>query len=350
MNDAEIDFYINRILCGYLIFFCNGERYELQYPSNQLKYEANIIYNNIINDEKYGEWIREENIIRVLIMLGLWTSGTEKEIEKIEKKIENLKVDLYNNFMNKDMKNKIRNNLRSAEDHLSRILNIKNEFSSNTLEGYASSIKHEFIVCNTLQKNKKLVFNIDDVKNNSSYQYFNQLINEINQHNISIKTYKNIARSGIWRSYWNCNKDKILNKQVIDWTDEQRSLINITKMYDNIYEHPECPDDKVIEDDDVLEGWLIVQKRKVSKNKLQQNLDNANPKLKNAQEVFVFAHDQETTEEVLNLNSGEALHRMREKFDYIKNTKAEQIEELSLPDVKREAINQTNQALKQRMS
>ena len=345
MNDAEIEFYISRILSGFLVFFYNNERYELQYPNCYLRYESNLIYNNIINDEKYGEWIREENIIRVLIMLGLWTQETEKTIVQIEKQIDNLKVDLYNNILNKTMQTKIRSNLRSKEEQLHRITNIKQEFLGNTLEGYAASIKNEYIVCNTLYKNKRLVFNIDDVKSSSSYQYFNGLINEINQHMIPIKVYKTIARSNTWRSYWNCNKNNVFNKQVIDWTDEQRSLINITKMYDNIYEHPECPDDKIIEDDDVLDGWLIVQKRKIAKAKVQQTIDSSNPKLKNAQEVFVMASDQDSREEVFGLNSGEALHRMKEKFEYINHmNNSETIEDLALPDVRREAINRMRAA------
>jgi hypothetical protein len=345
MNDAEIEFYISRILSGFLIFFYNNERYELQYPNCYLRYESNLIYNNIINDEKYGEWIREENLIRVLIMLGLWTQETEKTIGQIEKQIENLKVDLYNNILNKTMQTKIRSNLRAKEEQLNRILNIKQEFLGNTLEGYAASIKNEYIVCNTLYKNKKLVFNIDDVKSSSSYQYFNNLINEVNQHMIPIKAYKAIARSHTWRSYWNCNKNNIFNKQVIDWTDEQRSLINITKMYDNIYEHPECPGDNIIEDDDVLDGWLIVQKRKIAKAKVQQTIDSSNPKLKNAQEVFVMASDQDSREEVFGLNSGEALHRMKEKFAYINSmNNSESVEDLSLPDVRREAISKTRTA------
>jgi hypothetical protein len=345
MNDAEIEFYISRILSGFLIFFYNNERYELQYPNCYLRYESNLIYNNIINDEKYGEWIREENLIRVLIMLGLWTQETEKTIGQIEKQIDNLKVDLYNNILNKTMQTKIRSNLRTKEEQLNRILNIKQEFLGNTLEGYAASIKNEYIVCNTLYKNKRLVFNIDDVKSSSSYQYFNNLINEVNHHMIPIKVYKAIARSHTWRSYWNCNKNNIFDKQVIDWTDEQRSLINITKMYDNIYEHPECPDDKIIEDDDVLDGWLIVQKRKIAKAKVQQTIDSSNPKLKNAQEVFVMASDQDSREEVFGLNSGEALHRMKEKFAYINSmNNSDSVEDLSLPDVRREAISKTRTA------
>lgn len=351
MNDTEIDYYITRILSGYLIFFYNGDRYELQYPSNSLRYESHLIYNNIINDEKYAEWIREENLNKVLIMLGLWNKDTEKNISKIEKQIENYKVDIYNNFLNKENKEKIRNNLRNMEDSLNRILNTKSEFSSNTLEGYASSIKNEYIISNTLYKNKKLVFNNNENKNNSSYQYFNALVNEINQHIISIKTYKAIARHNTWRSIWNCNKNNIIDRPAMDWTEEQKSLINLTKMYDSIYEHPESPDEKVIEDDDALDGWLILQRRKNAKAKTQQDLDNSNPHLKKAQEVFVIANQKEDIEEVFGLNSPEGMHRMKEKFGFIKTTiDQSEINDLSLPDVQREARSQLAEKLKQRKS
>lgn len=352
MNETEIDFYITRILSGYLIFFYNGERYELQYPSNNLKYEAYLIYNNIINDEKYAEWIREENLIRILIMLGLWSKDTEKSISKMEKQIENYKVDIYNNFFNKDLREKIRNNLRSMENSLNRVLGIKSDFlSNNTLEGYAASIKNEYIISNTLYKNKKLVFNNDNNKNNSSYQYFNALVNEINQHMIPIKIYKLIARNNSWRSIWNCNKNQVIDRPAADWTEEQKSLINLTKMYDSIYEHPESPDEKIIDDDDALDGWLISQRKKNATAKTQNDLDNTNPHLKKAQEVFVIANQKEDIEEVFGLNSSEGIGRMKEKFNFIKNNlDTSEINDLSLPDVQRDARSQLAEKLKQRKS
>lgn len=346
MNDADIELYLNRILCGYLIFFFNNERYELKYASNSLKYEANLLYNNIINDEKYNEWIREENSTKAMIALGLWQKDTEKSLELLQKNIDNLKVDLYKNFMNKDMVKKIRPKIRSNEDQLNRVLKTKQDFLYNTLEGYASSLKNELIICHTLYKNNKLVFQNSDNKNADSYQFFNSLVNIINENTIGMSTFKAIARSNLWRSYWNANKDHTFNTQVIDWTDEQRSLVNITKMYDNVYEHPECPDDKIIEDDDMLDGWIIFQKRKTKKQKMEQGLDSSNPRLRNAQEVFILTENEEEITEVLNLNNAEGLGRMREKINTVKQMG--EVEDLDLPDVKREALIKLNNALKQR--
>ena len=93
----------------------------------------------------------------------------------------------------------------------------------------------------------------------------------------------------MWRGYWNADKTNIFDKCTTELTDEQRALLNISRMYDNIYEHPECPDDKIIEDDDALDGWMILQKRKNDKDKKKSQFDSSNPNLKNSGEVFVMS-------------------------------------------------------------
>jgi hypothetical protein len=217
------------------------------------------------------------------------------------------------------------------------LLNTRQDFIAHTLEGYAASVKNEYIISQTLYKDSKLVFKDISGSDANSYQYFNSLVQEINHHIISVATFKAIARSGLWRSYWNANKSNILQNPVINWTDEQRSLINITKMYDSVYEHPECPDDKIIEDDDMLDGWMIVQKRKINKQKKENSLEKADPRLKNAQEVFIIADGTDEVEEVMEMNSPEAKMRLKEKFGFIKNQESP-VEELQLPDVRRDAL------------
>jgi predicted nucleic acid-binding protein len=76
MNDVDIELLLYRVLCGKLLFQHNGSEYELRCPDHKLKYKAQLLYTNIINDEKYNDWIREDQTESVLIMLGLWTKDT----------------------------------------------------------------------------------------------------------------------------------------------------------------------------------------------------------------------------------------------------------------------------------
>jgi hypothetical protein len=218
---------------------------------------------------------------------------------------------------------------------------------SNTLEGYALSVKNEFIICNTLYKNNKRVFNNTLSNNQGSYTYFNDLVNEINKNTISVAQFKELARHQIWKSYWYCNKNNVFHDSVINITDDQRTLINISRMYDSVYEHQECPSDKIIEDDDMLDGWMIVQRRKSEQAKNTKKVDDLNPKLKNAQEVFLMANNEESYEEIMSLNSQEGVRRIKEKIGFI-NSQGGPVADVDLPDVQRDLLNRSNTMFKNR--
>ena len=343
MNDANIEILLHRILCGKLYFYFKGEKYELVSPDNSVRYEADILYNSIINDEKYNDWIREENMTEIMIDLGIWHNGMNTLIKQLQTKIDNLKVELFQSFAAISKQPKIRNNLYSSKAQLGKMLSSKHDFFNHTLEGYASSIKNEFIICNTLYKNNKKVLNYQN-NNATTYTFFNDLILEINKYAISVEDIKKVAKSDNWKSYWNANKVNVFPGSVTEWTDDQRGLVNITKMYDSVYEHPECPNEKVIEDDDMLDGWMIVQKRKNEKEKNQKTIDELNPNLKKAQEVFLMANNQEDAENIINLNSQEGLRRLNQKIATINRLGS--AEDTQLPDVQMDLMNQASQARK----
>lgn len=345
MNDAELELYIYRILSGILIFHYNNERYELYSPTPRIRYEANLIYSNILNDEKYEEWIREDNLVNIIIKLGLWNKDTPQLLKELDLKIDNCKVEMFKNHIIANKLKSLRKELSNLKNQHQRLTSLKNDFFVNTLEGYAASIKNEYIICKTLHKNNKLAFD-NIVTNNTSYVLFNDIVSKVNQYIISISQFKNIARSQLWRSYWNSNKDHILPGSVAEWTDDQRTLINISKMYDSVYEHPECPTENVIEDEDLLDGWMIFQKQKTEKMKNQQKFEDLHPNLKNANEVFLMADNSNAFEDIMSLNSTEAKHRLQTKINYI-NQKGTATE-FELPDIQNEIRQQSEELLKNR--
>jgi hypothetical protein len=345
MNDAEKELLLHRILCGSLLFYFRHEKYELKKITNHIRYEADLLYNRIMNDEKYEEWIREANMIPHMIVLGLWTKDSDQMITQMEKRIDNLKVELFQNLVSSDNQKRIRKNLTSAKNALNQMLNAKSEFRVNTLEGYAESIKNEYIICKSLYKKEMRVFDAEDTSS-SSYTYFNDLVNIINRHIIKLEDFKLLSRSNIWRAYWNANKENVFPGSVSEWTDDQRGLVNITKMYDSVYEHPECPNEKVIEDDDMLDGWMILQKRKAEKTKNQKSIDEINPNLKNAQEVFLMSRNTQDFESIMDLNSEGSKRRLQEKIAVINS--AGEVQDSQLPDVQRELLVQSNELFKNR--
>lgn len=345
-NDKEILLY--RILCGKTYFNFNNEKYILHSPSIEIRYEAALLYENIINEEKYYDWIREENAEKVMIGLGLWNLDTNKNLKSLEQKLDNLKVELFVNFMIPSKTKNIRSNIKSTKNSITKIHITKQNFITNTLEGYANSIKHEYIICNTLHKNNKIVF--DNNQNYRSFALFNSLIQEIDRLMITTEQFKELARDVYWRNYWNTSdKTDLFPESGINLTDEQRALINISRMYDNVYEHPECPSDLIIEDDDALEGWMILQRKKNESAKKQNTFNNSsnNDNMKKAGEIFMMAESKEDAESIVEMNTYEAKAILQEKLSYI--DKAGTVHDGELPDVQRniqEKINDLKRANK----
>ena len=347
MTDNDKEIILNRILLGKTIFYYNDDKYVLHSPSQEIKYEACLLYDQILNEEKFDNWFREENTKNILISLELWNLQTDKALNDLEKKLENLKVELFENFLLSSKTKMIRTNIKNTKNQINKIYITKQNFISHTLEGYASSLKNEYIICHTLYKDDELVFDYEDLQSSkNSSSLFNVLIQEIDKNIINTEIYKTIARSQIWKSYMDCTKyNSLFDKAIISLTDEQRGLLNIGRMYDSIHEHPECPDDAIIEDDDALDGWMVVQKRKNEKNKKQNQFDSTNPKLKKSGEVFLMSENTEEFDSIKQMNSPESSAAIKEKMAYIKQKG--QANDVELPDVQRElrqTISQLNAA------
>ncbi len=344
MNNDRTDYLLNQILSGILIFYYKDQEYILKPATYEIKYKSGILYNKIINDEKYSEWIRESDMTRMMIRIGIWDKESDKTITSLEKKIEDNKLKLYESLKKPDVFKLTRKTLSGSRKRLNHLLGIKNNFRNNTLEGFAETAKSEYIICNTLHQNGEKIFAVDKIsdEHNQEYSLFNALVQEVYKRSISIDDIRTLARSNLWKTYWNANKDHILPGPVCDWTDDQRSLVNYSRMYDNVAEHPDSPPDSVIEDDDVLDGWFIFQKKKREREKKQAEFDNKrnNKKMDNAQEVFLMVNENQSAEEIMDLNDPMAKARFQSKMNYLKQNRGKEIEESKLPDVQMDIMNQ----------
>lgn len=269
-----------------------------------------------------------------MISLGIWNTETNKNLKMLEQKLDNLKVDLFQNFMIPSQTKNIRSNIKNTKNSINKIYVTKQSFLSNTLEGYASAIKNEYIICNTLYKDNELVFNNQTSK---SYILFNSLVQEIDKLMITTEQFKLLARDNIWRNYWNSSQNnQLFSTSIVNLTDEQRALVNISRMYDNVYEHPDCPSEAIISDDDALDGWMITQKRKNEAAKKQSIFDSsANQNTKKAGEVFMMANSKEDVDSIMDMNTLEGKARLKEKLSYINQT-GNTVNDSELPDVKRD--------------
>ena len=133
-----------------------------------------------------------------------------------------------------------------------------------------------------------------------------------------------------------------MNNDDQELTYNQKNLIIWSQMYDNIQESMDCPSKDVIEDDDMLDGWFIIQAQKRDKENAQKEVDGLvrNEKIKNSSEVFVVAQSEEHAEQINKANNfhGTVIKKQRENF--IK--KAGVAEDHNFPDQKLQIQAQQN--------
>ena len=100
MDKRILSLYLSRILSGQYIFLYNNVTYKLIYPDISVKYEAELYAQQEYENNKYNNWISQEDAANFLIELGIWTHDGDEKIKTVEKQIEDIKIDLFQSFLN----------------------------------------------------------------------------------------------------------------------------------------------------------------------------------------------------------------------------------------------------------
>lgn len=347
MDQRSINIYLSRILSGFYIFTHNGQRYKLIYPDISIKYAAELYAQEEYEYNRFNDWINDDSIVDSLVSMGVWSYNGDDTLASLEKQIEDTKVDLYKNFLNPPKLKSLKKTLSNIKANYNRLYEIRHSLDQYTITGYSELLKNNYILVHSLfdNNNQKIFNSLED----ADYNLLNSLSITIAQNNIEVSIFKAIARSDIWRNYWNANKENLFDSATINWTDEQKTLVVLTKMYNSAYDHPECPPDKVIEDDDTFDGWMIIQRRESeqikNKNRTEKMLSGKN--LDKAGEVFIVANSKEEAQNIYSLNDHNSRHIIRERESVINKTNTT-VDVANLPDMQREITIQANQQFKNR--
>jgi hypothetical protein len=100
-------------------------------------------------------------------------------------------------------------------------------------------------------------------------------------------------------------------------------------MYDSVYEHPESPSEQIIDDHDLLDGWMIKQKRDNDRKKKQSDLDKQNKRLQGAGEVYVMAEDKKDLQDIYDMNNPLAKKMIKSNIGQMEKQGSISVEELN---------------------
>lgn len=319
---------MNRIMSGTLIF---GD-ITIGCVSHKDKYLADTLYKKVLDECNYNEQWSEEDLLQFLIEQSLWDFTKQKRIDDMPKEIEDYKVELYNCAFKSLDKIKIKEKISLLRNEFENLYRERHRYDHLTNVGVAIMARTKYLIGCSLRKNGKRILNGNWWE--QSTELIDRCMVYVGENKLTDSQLRELSRTEPWRSCWNARKSgmKLFNNKF--FTDEQLSLVSWTGIYDNIYNHPECPSTNIVEDDDALDGWMIIQRRKRGEEENKRNADQLikNPRIKNSQEIFIVAQTPQDAAKIDSLNDTVGSIAKAQKFATIKQKGS--VNEVNMPDVR----------------
>lgn len=338
---SEAEYLINRILSGFTkckirdVSF-NYLNLVIKNPSRYHKYLASEIYNDIYEECLMSGLYTEEELQEFLFDNELWDSEREEKLVSLQKDIDELKLRMYESSFNSQALLTAKRVIRAAKADVQKLFEEKNGYNHLAATGFAEIEKNKFLIGMSLFHINGELFMDEESYWSSPVFILEQALTIHRQHKLNETQFRWLARNEPWRSYWISRKAEgsLIGVSPVDMSDDQRSLIIWSSIYDNVYEHPEQPPSYVVEDDDVLDGWFIAQRKKREKETNQSAADQmiTNDKIKNSGEIFIPASAKEDLQRIASLNDTYGDITKKQRLLHV--SKNGMVPESQMPDTK----------------
>ena len=329
---------LNRIIQGRLRLRLGDLVLFIDEPSPDILEEAYEVYDRAYEKAYFSGSYVEQEIIELLIQFDLWSPLDDKMAEDLDKTVEDLKVEAYKNSYSKKTLIGIKRQIKHIQEQSARIKLKKKQFEIMSCAGVGNFAKQSWIISKTAK--------LEDGSEACDAIPLPKIITHYNDNEVSHEVYRKIARTDPWRSMWlgGVKQGNLFGKPTSICDRLKLTLVGYSQMYDNVYENPEAPDERVVEDDDCLDGWFIVQKRQRDKDKKKKEADKllSNPKIANSQEVFLMAKNQDHAKEIVGLNNELGVQTINSRNKQIDD--AGQVHFKNLADVQQDRAISASQA------
>lgn len=238
----------------------------------ELKLKAEVVQQQVLDDFRFFGMLKREFVPHYAPL----------PIKELDAKIRELKLNLFQKYPDSFLMGNIRGELKTATRQLNEAYSIYSSLDSVTLESYAEKRASLYI----MRQLTKTPYGIAEL-----------LLYDSMRKAVTISQIRKVARSDSWQNLYSARNPF----RHFPLTDEQIALASFTQLYRNVNKHPESPEPAIIEDDDLLDGWLIWQSKNVKKKET-----SFGKKIDSAKEVFIMAQGQEHADEIYKNNSDEA--------------------------------------------
>jgi hypothetical protein len=305
MESTQREFFIHRIVSGSIHIDIDGKDYYLRNLNKYDRYKAQLVYNKAVKEAELSGLWNEDEVLEMMLVNGFWSSIQEQLMIDHQNNIEEFKVALYEAEFQSNTRFAIRTKLNSAKKELDKLSSQRHAFDYLTTKSIGLMTKLHFTICNGLYDSLGQKVYKGDEWDNGIIDHIDYCIDTINSGRLTETEYRELARNEPWRLTWNTSKNSTLfDIPASEYTEEQKMLVFWSRLYDQINEHSEAPSDEVLEDDDMLDGWLIRQKKLREKSKAKQAGENLikNSRIRDSDEIYLMAQTQADADKIHAMN------------------------------------------------
>jgi hypothetical protein len=361
MNSMQKEIVIHRLLSGKTKIDIKGQCYIVALPLSFDYYMGQEIYQDTYHAALSEGILSAEDIVGFLLLQKLWDANEESRLDDLKAEIDKLKIRVYQAGVHTNQSLIARKLLKNCREEYKTLFYRRHQYDYATSEGLAGLARSHYLVGSTLcDRRGEKIWKNGEFWEDGDDGLIDQIMIRLRDQQPDELVLRDIARTEPWRTYWISSNKQPFSGAAGDLSEEQRSLIMWSKMYDSIYEHPERPSDDVIQDNDMLDGWLLLEQQERKEKQQQQVAERQiteNKRIAGSQHVFLMTNEIYTEhgrdahlkslEEVKaitdSLNTPAAKMIKQERFAVIKA--AGEIEGAHLPDVQRDLRMQANQRL-----
>ena len=339
MELYEREFFLSRLLLDKKIVEIGDLVLHIHPLTIEQNYIAQEVFRDSYEEALFSGVFAKKEMRELMVEQGVWSEEEDLKIKRNTKKIEDLKLAIYNNFLVPVKRERIRSELRELEQEQAILFQKKHTNDHLDCEGLATYARWNWIIENTTTHPDGTSYLFEEVD-------ITAVLRLNNQYDIDSEYLREMSRTEPWSSLWKNsgkNPEKIFKKHVFELTKDQDEIVSWTTLYENVAESYESPKSEIIEDDDALDGWLVAQKRDSEKEKGKKHLEGFEKAHEKADEVYLVSRSKEETDAIYSLNEGESKMTVKSRMNQVKEAGEKGIKYEKFTDVKMRVLNEASQ-------
>lgn len=327
------DLLLARIASGTTRLRLGGRTFVLRRPSADQLYEAEEIYEEQLAEARQAGSLEEEEALAGMVEAGLWSAADQARLDRIPDDIDDFKRKLYLARYRSAEARVLREALARARQDAAALAGRRHAHDHATCQGAAAMARARFLVfCGLHTVDGRRVFGGDFWRHHTDT--LDQALAASAEAKPTDAEVRELARTDPWRTTWSCRQDgPVFDAPACRLTDEQRALVAYSCLYDSVWEHPDSPEPAVVEDDDLLDGWLSCQRRDRDNRKNKARAD-AIARGRPDGEIYVVAQSAEDAARVMEMNDEDGRRVQRQRFSALRERG--QLNEAEMPDTRDE--------------